>query len=92
MKEDDSDNGWEISGNENEDLQRSTLSSDIKEDDLDIQQRVPHLDQVCRDNTIQTSRVPLPKKRSRADTVIARTSLPNLGHPAGAMAPPLLKR
>jgi len=30
--------------------------------------------------------------RARADTVIARTSLPNLRHPARAMAPPLLKR
>jgi hypothetical protein len=78
MKEDDSNNDWEISGNENEDLRRSTLSSDIKEDDLDIQQQVPHLDQMCHDNTIQTSRVPPPKKWSRVDTVIARTSLPNL--------------
>jgi hypothetical protein len=33
-----------------------------------------------------------PKKWSCADTVIARTSLPNLRHPAGAMAPRLLKR
>jgi hypothetical protein len=36
--------------------------------------------------------VPPPKKQSRADTVIARTPLPNLRHPTGAIAPPLLKR
>jgi len=41
---------------------------------------------------MRTTRVPLPKKRNRADTVIARTSLPNERHPAGAMAPRLLKR
>jgi hypothetical protein len=35
--------------------------------------------------------VPPPKKRSRADTVIARAPLPNLRHPARAIAPPLLK-
>jgi len=37
--------------------------------------------------TIQTTRVQLPKKRSRADTVIVCTPLP-----VGAIAPPLLKR
>jgi len=41
---------------------------------------------------MQTTRVPLPKKRSRADTVIARPPLPNLRHPVAAIAPPLLKR
>jgi hypothetical protein len=35
--------------------------------------------------------VPLPKKWSGVDTVITRTSLPNLWHPAGAIPPPLLK-
>jgi len=67
------------------------LTSDIEEDDLDNQE-VLHLDQSRRDKTIRTTRVPPPKKRSRAETVIARTSLPNLRHPAGAIAPPLLKR
>jgi len=92
MTQDDNDTDREISENESEDLGQSTLSSDIEEDDLDNQQEVVHLDQARRDKTIRTTRVPPPKKRSRADTVIARTSLPNLRHPAGAMAPPLLKR
>jgi hypothetical protein len=92
MKQDDDDTDREISENECEDLGESTLSSDIEEDDLDNQQEVLHLDQARRDKTIRTTRVPPPKKRSRADTVIARTSLPNLRHPAGAMVPPLLKR
>ena len=68
------------------------MSSDIEEDNLDIQQDVLHPDHVRRDKTIRTTRVPLPKKRSRADTVIAYAPLPNLRHPAGAIAPPLLKR
>jgi len=41
--------------------------------------------------TIRTSRVPLPKTRSCADTVIARTALPNLRHPLGAIASLLLR-
>jgi len=92
MMQDDNDTNWEISENECEDLGESTLSSDIEEDDLDNQQEVLHQDQARCDKTIQTTRVPPPRKRSRADTVIARYSLPNLRHPAGAMAPPLLKR
>jgi hypothetical protein len=92
MKQDDDDVDREISNDESEDLGESTLSSDIEEDDLDIRQEVLHLDQARRDKTIRTTRVPPPKKRSRADTVIARAPLPNLRHPAGAIAPPLLKR
>src|SRR5882757_5550138 len=92
MKQDDNDTDREISENESEDLGESTLSSGIEGDDLDNQLEVLHLDQVHRDKTIRTTRVPPPKKRSRADTVIARTSLRNLRHPAGAMVPPLLKR
>src|SRR5882757_10661186 len=92
MKYDDDDVDRGISNDESEDLGESTLSSDIEEDDLDIRQEVLHLDQVRRDKTIRTTRVPPPKKRSRVDTVIARTSLPNLRHPAGAIAPPSLKR
>jgi len=92
MKQDDNDTDREISKKESEVLGESTLSSDIKEDNLDNQHEVLHLDQARRDKPIRTTRVPPPKKWSRADTVIARTSLPNLRHPAGAMAPPLLKR
>jgi hypothetical protein len=91
-KQDDNDTDREISQNESEDLGESTFSSDIEEDDLENQQEALHLDQVCHKKTIQTRRVPPPKKRSRADTVIAYTSLPNLRHPAGAMVPPSLKR
>jgi len=92
MKQDDNDTDLEISENEREDLRESTLSSDNEEDDLDNQQVVLHLDQARRDKTIGTTRVPPPEKLNRADTVIARTSLPNLQHPAGALVPPLLKR
>jgi hypothetical protein len=91
IKQNDNDTDPEISENECEHLGEFTLSSDIKEDDLDNRQEIPHLDQVRHDMTIRTTRVPPPKKRSRADTIIARTSLPNLRHPGGAMAPPLLK-
>jgi hypothetical protein len=92
MKQDDDDIDREITTDKNEDLGESTLSSDIEEDDLDIRQEVPHLDQERRDKTLRTSMVPLPMKRSRADAVIARSPLPNLQHLAGVIAPPLLKR
>jgi len=92
MKQDDNATNRESRENEREDFGESTLSSDIEEDHLDNQQEVLHLDQACHDETIRTTTVPPPKKRSLSDTVIACTSLPNLRHPAGAMAPPLLKR
>jgi hypothetical protein len=92
MKQDDDDIDREISNDKSGDLGESTLSSDIEEHDLNIWQEVLHLDQACHDNTICTTRVPLPKKQSRADTVIARAPLPNLQHPAGVIAPSLLKR
>jgi len=91
MKQDDNDTDREISENQSEDLGDFTLSTDIEEDDLDNQQEVLHSDQARRDKTLRTARVPLPKKWSHADTVIVCTSLPNLRHPAAAMAPPLLK-
>jgi len=91
MTQDDNDTDREISEKECEDLGESTLSSDINEDDLDSQQEVLHLDQARRDKTIRTTVISPPKERSRADTVIARTSLPYLRHPAAAIAPPLLK-
>jgi len=90
--QDDNDTDRQISENERRDLGESTLSSDIEEYDLDNQQEVLHLDQARHDTTIRTTRVPPPEKRSDADTVIAYTSLPNLRHPAGAIAPPLRKR
>jgi hypothetical protein len=91
IKQDDDDSNRELSKDECEHPGESTLSSDIEEDDLDNQQEVPKLDQEHRDKSIRTPKVPQPKKRSCADTVIARTLLPNLRHPAGAIAPLLLK-
>ena len=70
----------------------STLSSDMEEDHFVHQQEVLHLGQVRRDKSLHITRVPLPKKRSRADTVIARPPLPNSRNLPAAMAPPLLKR
>jgi hypothetical protein len=92
MEQNDDDTDQYISNDESEDPGQSTLSSDIEEDDLDIRQEVLHLDQPRRDKTIRTTRVQPPKKRSRADTVIACAPLPNLRHLAGAIPPPLLKR
>jgi len=91
IKQDYHDTNQEISNDENEDRGESTSSSDIEEDDLDNQQKVLHEDQVRCDKTIRTTRVPLSKKRSCADTVISHTPLPNLQHPVGAIALPLLK-
>jgi len=90
-KQDDDDSDQEISEDESEAPGECTLSSEIEEDDLDDQPEVPHLDQARRDMIMRTTRVPLPMKQSRADTDIARTSLSNLRHPAGAIAPPLLE-
>jgi hypothetical protein len=92
IKQDDDDTDRKLSKDECENIGESTLSSNIEEVDLDNQQEVLHLDQAHRDKSIRTTRVPLPKKLSRADSVIARNSLPNLQHPAGAIAPPLVKR
>jgi hypothetical protein len=93
MKQDDDDiDREEISHDDSEDAGEFTLSSIIEEADLDNQQEVLHLDQAGCDKILPTTMVPLPKKRTRADTIIAHTSLPNLRHPAGAMARPLLKR
>ena len=96
MKMDSNDTDQDIgdgkSEGESEDTGESTLSSDIEEDDLDHQQEVELLGQARRDKSLRTTRVRLPKKRSRADTVIARPLLPNSRKPPGSMAPPLLKR
>jgi len=92
MKQDDDDTNREISNDNSEVPGESTLSSDIKEDDLDNQQEILHQEQARYDKTLPMTTVPLPKKRNRADTVIACTSLPNLCHAARAIAPPLLKR
>jgi len=92
INQDDDDTDREIRNEQSQDPCESTLSSEIEEDDLDIQQEVLHLDQARRDKTIRTTKVPLPKKRSRADTVIPRTPLQNRQHPVTAIALPLLER
>jgi hypothetical protein len=78
LKQVDDDTDREISQHKSEDPAVSTLSSAIEEDDLDNQQEILHLDQARHYITIQTAMVPLPKKWSGVDTVITRTSLPNL--------------
>jgi len=92
MKQDDDDTDREIRYDESVDPTQSTLSSDIEEDDLDIRQEILHLDQAHHDKIIRRTRVPMPKQRSRADTVITCAPLPNLQRTAGAIAPPVLKR
>jgi len=77
-QDDDNTDQEEISNDDSEDAGESTLSSDIEEDKLDNQHEIQHLEQACCDKIVQTTRVPLPKKRNPADTVIARTTLPNL--------------
>jgi len=86
------DSDQEISDDENEDTGESTFSSDIEQDDLDHQQEVLYLGQACRDKSLRTARVPLPKTWSCADTLIARPLLSNSRNPPATMAPPLPKR
>jgi len=91
IKQDDEDTDQEISNDECEHPQECTLLSDIEEDDLDNQQEVLHLDQMHHDKIFHNTWVPLRKKWSRANTVVLYTPLPNLRHPAGAIAPSSLK-
>ena len=91
LKQDDDDPNREIGVNCSEHPGESTLLSNIEEDDFDNQHQVLHPDQVRHDKTLWTPSVPLPNKWSRADSAIGCTSLSHLRHPAGAIAPPLLK-
>jgi hypothetical protein len=91
MNQDDKTN-QQIGDTDSEDTGESTLSSDIKEDGLDHQLEVFNLCQRRRDKSLHTTKVPLPKKRSRADSVIACPPLPNSQNLPAAMAPPLPKR
>jgi hypothetical protein len=92
MKQDNHDSDWEeISYDKCKDPAESTLSSNTEKDDLDNPQEVLYLNQVPQDKIIRTTRVPMLNQLNPADTVIARTSLPNLQHPAWAISPPLLK-
>jgi len=92
MEQDDDNTDREIIENESEYPSESKVSSDTEEDTLDTLQNVLHLDQAHRDKRIHSTRIPLPKIRSRGDTGITHTSLPHLWHPARAIAPPFLKR
>ena len=80
MKQDD-DTDQDICDDESEgesqDTGESTLPSYIEENNLDHQQEVLLVGQACWDKSLQTTRVPLPKKWSCPDTVIARPLLPN---------------
>jgi hypothetical protein len=77
-KQDDDDTDLEeINDDPSEHAGWSTWLSDIEEDDLDNKEKILHLAQARRDNITQARRVPHPKKRNPAETVIACTSLPN---------------
>jgi hypothetical protein len=91
MKRDDDDTNRQITNGGTEDLGETTLSSNIEEDDLEIRQEVLHLEQAGRDKTIRTICVPLVKKWSHADTLMACAPLPNLRHPARPIEPPFVK-
>jgi len=80
----------EIVDDESEDTGESTSSSDIEEHDLNYPQVVLFLGQVHQNKLFWTTQVPLQKKWSRADSVIARPPLPYSRNPAGTLAPPLL--
>ena len=85
------DSDQEIGDVESEATGESTISSDIEEHDVDHQQEVLRLRQACQDKWLRTTRVPLPKNWSHADTAIAHSVLPNSRNPPVTMAPPLLK-
>jgi hypothetical protein len=88
----DHDPDREISNDKSEYPGKSTLSSNIEEDDVDIGQEVLHPEQAHRDKAMRATSVLQSKKCSRVDTVIARPPLPNLRHSVAAIAPPSLKR
>jgi len=91
IREDNGDTNQEISENKSGDCGKSTFSSNINADFLENLQEVLHLNLMHHDKAIQAPGVPLPKLRSCAGNVSAHKSLPNPWHPAGAIAPPLLK-
>ena len=80
----------EIGDDDSEYPGESTLPSYFIQDDLDHQQVVLPLGQARQDKSFWTTRVPLPKKWSLANTDIGCPPPPNIQNPAVAMAPPLL--
>jgi len=91
LKQDD-DSNQELINNKSDDPRDSTLTSDIKDDDVDCQRKVLLLGQVHWDKMLRTTRVPQLKKHGCADIVIAHPPHTNSTHTARAMAPTLLKR
>jgi len=87
----DHDPDQEICHDGSQDTEVSSISSNTKQDNLDHQQDDLFLGQVCRDKSLRTTRVSLPKERSRANTDIACPPVSKSGKPPGSMAPPLLK-
>jgi hypothetical protein len=81
----------EIRDDHSEYARESTLSFDIEGDDLDHEPVVLHLGQARRDKAVHTTMLPLPKKQSHANTVIACPLLLNFRNLSAALAPPLLK-
>jgi len=77
---------YKISQDESENNRESTLSSEIKEDNLNHQQEVQLWGQASRDDSLQPTGVPLPKQQSRADNVIAHPPVPNSRKPPRSMA------
>jgi len=90
MKQYDNNN-QEIGDAQSWETERSTISSNIAEDDCDRHLKELLLGQVRWNKSLSTIIVPLPKKWSHTDTVIACPLLPNSRNPPRAMAPPLLK-
>ena len=88
----DNDTNQDIADGESDETGETTLSSDIEEVDLDHQQEVLLLDKACPDTSSESPRVPLPKIRCHADTVIGRTLVSHPRKPPGSIASPLLKR
>jgi len=87
----DDETDQEIDDADSEDTGESTLSSDSEENHLVHRHEVLHSGQACQGKSLRTTMVPLPKKWSHANTVIAHPPLPNSRNLPAAMAPPLLK-
>ena len=90
MKQDDATD-QEIGEDDCEDTRESTQPYHIEEDNLDRQLKALHLDQSLHDKSLRTTRIPLPKTWTHANTVIPHHPLPNSPNPAGAITLPQLK-
>jgi len=75
VRKDDDETDWQISDDDSEGTGVSTLSSDIDEDDLEIQQLVRHVEQAHSDKTSTTIRIPLLKQPSPIENTEVSTFL-----------------